>query len=90
MGYSHHTKGTAVVIEGPRFSSKAESKLFQSWGSDVISMTLVPEVCLANEMGLLYASVCMVTDYDCWKHHDDAMVRISLCHFLVKRSKGNL
>ena len=65
---SHHGSGTNVVcVEGPRFSSKAESKMFQLWGGDIINMTAVPEVVLANEAGLCYAAIAMVTDYDCWK-----------------------
>ena len=63
----HHESGTNVVIEGPRFSSKAESKMFQLWGGDIINMTAVPEVVLANEAGLCYAAIAMVTDYDCWR-----------------------
>lgn len=62
-----------VTIEGPRFSSKAESKLFKSWGGDVINMTTVPEVCLANEAGLLYASIALATDYDAWLETEQAV-----------------
>ena len=62
-----HEKGTVVTIEGPRFSSKAESMMFRSWGCDVVNMTAVPEVCLAKEAGLCYASIALPTDYDCWK-----------------------
>ena len=60
-----------VVIEGPRFSSKAESRMFKMWGGDIIGMTAVPEVVLANEAGLCYASISMVTDYDCWRDDHD-------------------
>lgn len=59
--------GTYVGIEGPRFSSGAESRLYQSWGADVIGMTNVPEAFLAREAELCYASVAMVTGYDCWR-----------------------
>ena len=55
QGLSISPKGTAITIEGPRFSSRAESKLFQSWGADVINMTTVPEVVLAKELGMSYA-----------------------------------
>ncbi|HVP40520.1 MAG TPA: S-methyl-5'-thioadenosine phosphorylase [Candidatus Krumholzibacteriaceae bacterium] len=65
----HHTTGTYVCIEGPRFSTKAESKLFRSWGADVIGMTLVPECVLAREAQMCYASIATVTDYDVWKEH---------------------
>uniref|UniRef100_L7LZG8 S-methyl-5'-thioadenosine phosphorylase n=1 Tax=Rhipicephalus pulchellus TaxID=72859 RepID=L7LZG8_RHIPC len=62
-----HETGTVVTIEGPRFSSRFESCLFRSWNCDVINMTTVPEVVLAKEAGLLYASIALVTDYDCWR-----------------------
>jgi 5'-methylthioadenosine phosphorylase len=64
-----HSTGTYVCIEGPRFSTKAESKMFQTWGADVVGMTLVPECVLAREAELCYATTAMVTDYDCWKDH---------------------
>src|SRR3990170_2362130 len=64
-----HSMGTYVCIEGPRFSTKAESRMFRSWGADVVGMTLVPECVLAREAEVCYASVAMVTDYDVWKDH---------------------
>jgi len=76
-GISISPKGTAITIEGPRFSSRAESKLFQSWGADVINMTTVPEVVLAKELGMCYAAVAMVTDYDCWRDTDDGAVSVA-------------
>lgn len=66
----YHASGTVITIEGPRFSTKAESKMFQSWGADVINMSTVPEVILAREAGLCYAAVAMSTDYDCWKESE--------------------
>lgn len=66
LGISHHTLATYVCIEGPRFSTRAESKLFRSWGADIIGMTLVPEVSLARELGLCYTTLATVTDYDVW------------------------
>ena len=71
LGLEHHTRGVVVTVEGPRFSSRAESVLFQSWGGDVINMTTVPEVCLAKEAGMCYASIALPTDYDCWKDTGD-------------------
>ncbi|XP_068727911.1 S-methyl-5'-thioadenosine phosphorylase-like isoform X1 [Montipora capricornis] len=71
LNLTYHSSGTNVVIEGPRFSSKAESKMFQLWGGDIINMTAVPEVVLANEAGLCYAAIAMVTDYDCWREDHD-------------------
>lgn len=64
QGLSFHEKGTYVCIEGPRFSTKAESRMFREWGGDVIGMTLVPEAILAREAELCYASIATVTDYD--------------------------
>ena len=58
--------GTYVVMEGPQFSSLAESRLYRSWGADVIGMTNLPEARLAREAELCYATIAMVTDYDCW------------------------
>ena len=61
-----HRGGTYVCIEGPQFSTRAESKTFRSWGADVIGMTNLPEARLAREAEICYATVAMVTDYDCW------------------------
>ncbi|MEK6903676.1 MAG: S-methyl-5'-thioadenosine phosphorylase [Nanoarchaeota archaeon] len=68
-----HEKGTVVTIEGPRFSTRAESNVFRSWNADVINMSTVPEVMLAREAGIHYASIAIVTDYDCWKAHEKAV-----------------
>jgi 5'-methylthioadenosine phosphorylase len=75
--------GTYLVMEGPQFSTKAESELYRSWGCDVIGMTNMPEAKLAREAELCYATVAMVTDFDCWHpEHDyvtvEAVVRILL------------
>ncbi|MBN2518682.1 MAG: S-methyl-5'-thioadenosine phosphorylase [Candidatus Altiarchaeota archaeon] len=64
LNVSHHTKGTVVVINGPRFSTKAESKWFSSMGWSVINMTQYPESILAREMGMCYLNISLVTDYD--------------------------
>lgn len=69
LGVRMHETGTYVCIEGPRFSTKAESKMFQQWGADVVGMTLVPECVLAREAEICYASISTVTDYDVWKDH---------------------
>ena len=61
----HHPKGTYICVEGPRFSTRAESKMFKNF-ADIIGMTLVPEAQLAREMGICYANLSMVTDYDVW------------------------
>lgn len=60
-------KGTVVTIEGPRFSTRAESNMFRLWGADVINMSTAPEAILANELEIPYAAIAMSTDYDCWK-----------------------
>ncbi|MBI2440403.1 MAG: S-methyl-5'-thioadenosine phosphorylase [Lentisphaerae bacterium] len=73
LGIAHHARGTMVTIEGPRFSTKAESRMFQMWGGDVINMSTVPEVVLAREAGLCYASIAMSTDYDCWHESKEAV-----------------
>ena len=65
-----HEKGTVVTIEGPRFSTRAESKMFRIWGADVINMSVAPECILANEAGIPYAAVAMSTDYDSWKEDE--------------------
>ena len=80
-GIAHARGGTYICIEGPQFSSLAESNLYRSWGCSVIGMTAMPEAKLAREAELPYAIVAMVTDYDCWHpDHDhvtvDAVVKI--------------
>lgn len=66
-GVDSHLGGTYICIEGPQFSTKAESKIYRGFGASVIGMTNVPEAFLAKEAGMAYATVAMVTDYDCWK-----------------------
>jgi 5'-methylthioadenosine phosphorylase len=65
-----HKKGTIITIEGPRFSTRAESNLFRQWGADIINMSVAPEVILANELDIPYATVAMSTDYDAWKEDE--------------------
>jgi 5'-methylthioadenosine phosphorylase len=75
INLKYQVGGTYLVMEGPQFSSLAESNLYRSWGCDVIGMTNMPEAKLAREAELRYASVAMVTDYDCWhEDHDDVSV----------------
>ena len=69
MNLTFHKSGTYICIEGPRFSTKAESKLFRSWNADIIGMTLVPECVLAREAEICYAAISTITDYDVWKEH---------------------
>jgi 5'-methylthioadenosine phosphorylase len=68
--------GTYLAMEGPQFSTRAESELYRSWGCDVIGMTNMPEAKLAREAEICYASVAMVTDYDCW-HPDETAVEVA-------------
>ena len=71
IGATCHKGGTYLVMEGPQFSTFAESQLYRSWGCDVIGMTNMPEAKLAREAELPYATVAMVTDYDCWHEEED-------------------
>jgi len=90
----HSDSGTYVCIEGPQFSTRAESELYRSWGCDVIGMTNMPEAKLAREAGICYSSLAMVTDYDCWHpDHDEVTIEaiqrvmsnnINNAHMLIK------
>ncbi|MCS6897711.1 MAG: S-methyl-5'-thioadenosine phosphorylase [Nitrospira sp.] len=68
-----HAGGTYVCIEGPQFSTKGESRLYRQWGADVIGMTNMPEAKLAREAELCYATMALVTDYDCWHETEEAV-----------------
>lgn len=68
-----HRRGTYVVMEGPAFSTRAESNLYRSWGADVIGMTNLPEAKLAREAEICYATLALPTDYDCWKQEEEAV-----------------
>lgn len=76
VGARVHGPGTYVAIEGPQFSTRAESRMYRAWGADVIGMTAMPEARLAREAELPYALLGMVTDYDCWRP-DEAGVEVS-------------
>ncbi|MDX1709820.1 MAG: S-methyl-5'-thioadenosine phosphorylase [Rhodovibrionaceae bacterium] len=85
LSIPHQRGGTYMVMEGPQFSTLAESNLYRQWGCDVIGMTNMPEAKLAREAELCYASVAMVTDYDCWHEgHEhvtvDEVVRVLLAN----------
>jgi 5'-methylthioadenosine phosphorylase len=81
-----HKRGTYVCMEGPAFSTRAESELHRSWGADLIGMTLMPEAKLAREAELCYAAVCLPTDYDCWRPAHGEVDRLQL----LKEILGNL
>jgi 5'-methylthioadenosine phosphorylase len=70
-GATVHPKGTYVAMEGPAFSTRAESKLYRSWGADIIGMTALPEARLAREAEICYASIAGVTDYDSWQEKSE-------------------
>ena len=84
LDFRFHTDATTICIEGPRFSTRAESRLFRSWGADIIGMTLVPECVLAREAETCYLSVATVTDYDVWAEKPVTWEEV------VKTSKTNL
>ena len=84
-GVTMHDGGTYLAMEGPQFSSQAESHMYRSWGCDVIGMTNMPEAKLAREAELCYASVAMITDYDSW-HPDHGAVDVS---DVIKTLQGN-
>ncbi|MDC3139057.1 S-methyl-5'-thioadenosine phosphorylase [Candidatus Pelagibacter sp.] len=88
-GIDFQRNGTYVVMEGPQFSTLAESNLYRSWGADVIGMTNMPEAKLAREAEIRYASVSMVTDYDCWHpDHENVDVKQVIDVLLNNASKA--
>lgn len=83
LGLTMHMGGTYLNIEGPAFSTKAESKLYKSWGMDVIGMTNMPEARCAREAEICYVTMAMVTDYDCWHQEvDDVDVKMIIGNLL--------
>ncbi|OYT15077.1 MAG: 5'-methylthioadenosine phosphorylase [Bacteroidetes bacterium 4572_77] len=69
----YHVQKTLITIEGPRFSSRAESHMFRAWGADIINMSTAPEVILANELSIPYVAIAMSTDYDCWRENEETV-----------------
>ncbi|XP_059142946.1 S-methyl-5'-thioadenosine phosphorylase-like [Physella acuta] len=89
LSYPFHERGTMITIEGPRFSTRAESRVWRQWRGDVINMSTVPEVVLAKEAGLLYASLALVTDYDSWRDdHEAVHVEMAVKTFKENSSKA--
>jgi 5'-methylthioadenosine phosphorylase len=80
-----HQRGTCVVIEGPSFSTRAESFLYRSWGASVVGMTALPEARLAREAEICYATLAFVTDYDCW-HQSQESVTVEMVIANLQRS----
>jgi 5'-methylthioadenosine phosphorylase len=89
LGVPFHKNKTVVTIEGPRFSTQAESHMFRSWNADIINMSTVPEVCLARERKIHYAAVAMSTDYDCW-HEEEEPVTWEMIVKTMKENAGNV
>ena len=97
-GATLHTGGTYICIEGPQFSTRAESLLYRSWGVDVIGMTNVTEAKLAREAGLCYVTMLLSTDYDCWHEEEEAVTleavleimhkNVTLAQAIVKETAG--
>ena len=85
-GATVHKGGTCVVMEGPAFSTRAESLLYRSWGADVIGMTALPEAKLAREAEICYAVIACVTDYDCWRRGHDAVT----AEMIISRLRQNI
>ena len=85
-GVAHAVGGTYVAMEGPQFSSLAESRLYRSWQADVIGMTNMPEAKLAREAELCYASVAMVTDFDCWHPDHDSVTVAAIVEVLLRNA----
>ena len=88
LNIGHQVGGTYVVMEGPQFSTLAESNLYRSWGADVIGMTNMPEAKLAREAEIRYSTVAMVTDYDCW-HPDHDEVDVSMVVQTLMKNAAN-
>lgn len=89
LGLAYHRNRTVITIEGPRFSTRAESHMFRNWGADVINMSTVPEVILAREKKMHYAAVAMSTDYDCW-HEEEEPVTWEMIKETMEKNAGNV
>jgi 5'-methylthioadenosine phosphorylase len=88
-GVPVHVGGTYVCMEGPAFSTKAESNLYRSWGMDVIGMTAIQEAKLAREAEICYAVLAMVTDYDCWHPGHDAVTVTQILDYLARNVENS-
>lgn len=86
LNLTYHRNKTVITIEGPRFSTKAESHMFRSWNADVINMSTVPEVCLARERKIHYAAIAMSTDYDCWHEEEESVTWEMIQETMIKNA----
>ncbi len=89
LGLDVHDGGTILTIEGNRFSTRAESNMFRQWDADLVNMTVAPECILANELGLKYAAIAVVTDFDCWKT-DEPPLRVEDLIAVFRQNVDNL
>lgn len=87
MGIRIHAKGTYVCMEGPQFSTRAESLMHRAWGGDLIGMTALPEAKLAREAQMCYALIALASDYDCWRPHDPSKARQTLLQEIMANLK---
>src|SRR5262245_10815926 len=87
-GVTHHRGGTYVCIEGPHFSTRAESELYRSWGMDLVGMTNLQEAKLAREAEICYVTLALVTDYDCW-HPDHDSVTVDQVIAVLNQNSAN-
>lgn len=83
-----HSEGTYICMEGPQFSTRAESLMHQSWGGDLIGMTAMPEAKLAREAQICYALVALASDYDCWKPHEPGKNKQTLLQEIISNLKS--
>jgi len=88
VGVTGRHGGTYLCMEGPQFSTKAESNVYRSWGADVIGMTNLQEAKLAREAEICYVTIAMVTDYDCWHPHHDSVTVDQIIAVLVKNAEN--
>ena len=86
LGFKFHQKGTVVTIEGPRFSTRAESRMFRALGADIINMSIATEAILANEADIPYAAIAMSTDYDCWKIEEEPVSWEAICKIFAENA----
>lgn len=83
-GATVHSGGTYICMEGPQFSTRAESDLYRTWGVDVIGMTNATEAKLAREAGICYATIALATDYDCWRREEEAVTLEAVLEIMHK------
>lgn len=88
FGAKLHRNKTAVCMEGPAFSTRAESHMYRSWGGDIINMSALPEAKLAREAEIAYQMVCMSTDYDCWRQNEEAVTVETVMQNMVNNGKN--